>query len=381
VRRLLPAKWVATTCPVCNAPGAVETLGVRTQNLVGRNCALEMRLEDTLCLTCGLIYAAARPSEEALNDYYRDAHTRCSDYIDVPPDYDAARRLACIVRLVPSGGRILELGAGIGDFCSILAGAGFKASPVDPMANEIWPSGKFDAVLAYLLLEHVYNPRRFIAKAAQRLAPGGILIVEVPDFLRDPVASMVPEHLWHYAPQHLSALFADCGLATVDIERDHASRAFAFMIAARRSGVPRRHAFDANLVSEMRTAYRRTGSLVNAEEMRTRALCNDVAATNPPCIFVWGANDYATRIGERLSEIGYSKIQLIDSAASKIGTLHQGFSRPIKPPEFSGSEPEGCVILLCSPAWNGQIRTQVGASHLRKPRIIDAIKWQPSVRE
>jgi len=381
MKGLIPVKWVPTACPVCNAGSAVETLGVRAQRLVGRACTLDMRLEDTLCLACGLVYAATRPSEETLNAYYRDAHTRCSEYVDVPPDYDAARRLASITRLVPPGGRILELGAGTGDFCSSLTEAGYRASPVDPLTDEVWPSRDFDAILAYLVLEHVYDPRRFIAEAAQRLAPDGVLIVEVPDFLRDPVASLVPEHLWHYAPQHLSALFADCGLTTVEIERTNASRSFAFMIAARRAVVPERPAFDSKLIAAMRAAYERTAFLVDAEQMRTDALCNSIAAAKPPCVFIWGANEYATRIGRRLSEIGYSETQLIDSATSKIGTLHQGFSRPIKPPVFSGSEPEQCVILLCSPAWNGQIRTQVEASRLRKPRIIDAIKWQPSARE
>jgi len=381
MRRVIPATWLPTACPVCNASGAVEVLGVRIQSLVGRSCALDMQLEDTLCLACGLVYAATRPSEEALNAYYRDAHTRCSEYVDVLPDYDAARRLGCVARLVPSGGRILELGAGTGEFCSSLTEAGFTATPVDPLADEVWPTGEFDAVLAYLVLEHVCDPRRFIEQAAQRLALGGVLIVEVPDFLRDPVASLVPEHLWHYAPQHLSAMFADCGLTTLEIERTDASRAFAFMIAAWRQGIPQRPIFDADLIAAMRASYGRTATLMDAEEMRTQALCSDMTATGPPFIFVWGANDYATRIGRRLSEIGYSDTQLIDSAAGKIGTMHLGFSRPIQPPVFSGKEPEECVILLCSPAWNGQIRTQVEASRLHKPRIIDAIKWQPLARE
>jgi SAM-dependent methyltransferase len=246
---------------------------------------------------------------------------------------------------------------------------------------KVWPAGKFDVVLAYLVLEHVYDPRRFILDVARQLAPDGVFVIEVPDFLRDPVASLVPEHLWHYAPQHLSALLADCGLTTVEVDRTNASRSFAFMIAGRLAGTPQHPAFEPELIAAMRGAYRCAAKLVDAEEARTRALCDVVAADKPPCVFVWGANDYATRIGRQLSEIGYSEIYLVDSAASKIGTLYWGFSRPIQPPVFSGSEPEESVVLLCSPVWNGQIRTQVEGSPLRKPRIIDAVNWQPSVQD
>jgi SAM-dependent methyltransferase len=378
--QLVAAEWVPTVCPICNKASAVELLGTRAENLIGRRCTLEMRIDDTLCLTCGFIYAAARPSEAALNAYYRDAHIRCSEYIDVAPDYDRDRRLATIRRLVPPAGRILELGAGTGDFCSSLNAAGFNANPVDPLASAVWPSGSFDAVLAYLLLEHVHDPRSVIADVAQRLRPGGVLIIEVPDFLRDPVASLVAEHLWHFAPEHLSALFADRGVVVVEIDRITASREFAFMIAGRRAGEPRRPVFNPELVAAMRASYRRAAKLTNAEELRTQALCQDVTASTPPCIFVWAANEYATRIGRHLADIGYSEIQLIDSGASKIGTLHEGFTHPIKPPVFSGGEPEGSVILLCSPAWNDQIRAQIEVSRLRRPRIIDAVKWQPSVR-
>jgi SAM-dependent methyltransferase len=379
--RIVKADWRPAICPVCNTVCASEALGVRAQPLAGRTCTLEMRLEDKLCLSCGLIYAGSRPDEEALNTYYRDAHTRSSDYVEIAPDYDAACRMRRIRQFVPPGGRILELGAGTGEFCSELMKAGFTASPIDPLTDESWPGGEFDAILAYLLLEHVYDPRSFISVAAQRLVPNGVLIVEVPDFLRDPVASLVPEHLWHYAPEHLSALFADAGLTTVEVDRTHASRAFAFMIAARLGGVATRPQFNSALVDAMRTEYRRTTTLIDSEETRIQALCNVLAATNPPYVYVWGANEYATRIGQRLSKLGYSGTELIDSASSKIGTFHEGFKRPIRPPIFSGDEPQDSVVLLCSPAWNTQIRAQALASPLRKPRVIDAVAWQPAARD
>jgi SAM-dependent methyltransferase len=299
--------------------------------------------------------------------------------VDVQPDYDVTRRLAFITRCVRPRGRVLELGAGTGEFCATLTDAGFTTVPVDPLGEAAWPSEQFDAVLAYLVLEHVYDPRDFIAEAVKRLGPDGVLIAEVPDFLRDPVASLVSEHLWHYAPVHLSTLFADFDLGTVEVNRTDASRAFAFMIAARRSNLPARPVFDADLIASMRAAYRRAATLAAVEDARTRALCHFVADRKPPRIFVWGANEYATRIGKRLAEIGFSDPRIIDSAGSKIGSMHQGFRHPIESPVFLGNEPENSAVLLCSPAWNEQIRVQVETSRLRKPWIIDAINWEPSV--
>jgi len=338
-----------------------------------------MRIVDVLCLACGFVHASTRPNEAALLAYYRDAHTRCSDYVDVRPDYDLPGRLRRIDRFIPRGARILELGAGTGEFCAALRQSGWDATPVDPLGDEhITASGKrFNAVLAYLVLEHVHDPNQFIHEAANRLESEGVLIVEVPDFPRDPVNSLVPEHLWHYAPAHLAALFADCGLSTLEVDRSEASRPFAFAITARLTGSPARPEFRSGHVEMMRAAYLRAAPLINAEEARIHMLTDFIAAAHPPRVYVWGANEYASRIGRHFAESRGIDVRVVDSAASKIGTFHEGFSRPIEPPEFSGNEPERCVVLLCSPTWNAQIRQQVEASRLRTPKVLDAIEWRP----
>ncbi len=376
---LIQATWIPTTCPVCNFTGAREILGVRSERLLAQTLALQMQIEDALCLRCGFVHAAARPDEASLLAYYRDAHIRSSEFIYIKPDYDLAGRIDRIARFVRPRGRILELGAGTGEFCAELEKAGWQARPVDPLGGSTLPQAAagFDALLAYLVLEHVYDPRSFVENAVRHLAPGGIFIVEVPDFVRDPVSSLVSEHLWHYTPEHLSALLADFGLNVIDIDRSGASRPFAFAVAARRENAPRRTGFPEDVFDSARSAYARAKIQIEAEEKRARLLAEQVASAAPSHIYVWGANIYATRIGRRLAEIAHTHVHIVDSAASKIGTLHDGFSRPIEAPVFSRDEAKASLFLLCSPSWNTQIRAQIEGMGLVAPRIVDAISWQP----
>jgi SAM-dependent methyltransferase len=377
----IAATWTPTVCPICNRQEERERLGVRQQRLQGRTRSLEMCIEDMLCLACGFVHAGARPDQEALFLYYSDAHTRFSQYAEIRPDYDLEKRLILIERFIPRGGRILELGAGTGEFCQALCERGWSATPIDPLGerDKLPRESGFDAALAYLLLEHVHDPREFLIGAGRRLSAEGILIVEVPDFLRDPVASLQPEHFWHFTPKHLAALLADCGLNMIETDGEGASRHFAFTSVARRgAGAPHRPLLS-GMVERARAAYRRAERLIADEETRASRLAGFMSTAAAPRIYVWGANEYATRIGYRLSEAGVQDVHIIDSATTKIGTLHDGFAHPIEPPVFSGDEPEGCYVLLCSPTWNAEIRRAVGASTLRAPRIVDAVTWRPEL--
>ena len=98
---------------------------------------------------------------------------------------------------------VLDLGCGNGWFTAALANCGFDASGVDssrsgieiarrenpemtfllhdlsqPAAPE-W-LGRFDAVVAIDLIDHLEQPRRAIDSALLALKPGGLLIVSVP---------------------------------------------------------------------------------------------------------------------------------------------------------------------------------------------------------
>jgi len=51
-----------------------------------------------------------------------------------------------------------------------------------PEALAPWPSGALDVVTIVSVLEHVIEPRRLLAEARRLLAPGGVLLVNVPSW-------------------------------------------------------------------------------------------------------------------------------------------------------------------------------------------------------
>ena len=91
--------------------------------------------------------------------------------------------------------------------------------------------GNFDLVTSLEVVEHVAEPRSFIAALASRLAPGGLLIVSTPNrtawsrLLTITLAEglgRVPRGTHDFArfiaPDELSAMVREAGLEVVDVE-------------------------------------------------------------------------------------------------------------------------------------------------------------------
>jgi len=120
---------------------------------------------------------------------------------DAPPDRANALRYEAIARLCR--GRVLELGCGPGHLCGKIAGRGLEVTGVDKndgkvaKASRLYPRIRFrqadiltlpeepryDTVVLAEVLEHVTAElgSRMLAKAWELVAPGGRLVVGVPN--------------------------------------------------------------------------------------------------------------------------------------------------------------------------------------------------------
>jgi SAM-dependent methyltransferase len=83
-----------------------------------------------------------------------------------------------------------------------------------------------DVITCFDVLEHLYEPRRVMAKVGEWLKPGGIFYVLVPNV--DAAEARVfgsywhglelPRHLFHYSPASLKFLAESAGLRAVSLE-------------------------------------------------------------------------------------------------------------------------------------------------------------------
>ncbi|TRX23710.1 class I SAM-dependent methyltransferase [Flavobacterium franklandianum] len=140
-------------------------------------------------------------------------------------------KLNLINSLQPQKGRILDIGAGTGDFLSVAKNAGWETIGVEPSdrakaiakskgvsfveeTSEL-DSHSFDVISMWHVLEHVPDLDKQIKELKRLLKPTGTLIIAVPNFKSFDAkhygkfwaAFDVPIHFWHFSKTAIKILF------------------------------------------------------------------------------------------------------------------------------------------------------------------------------
>lgn len=152
-----------------------------------------------------------------------------------------------------TGKTALDVGCGAGLLAEPLARLGAKVTAIDAALELIEVAqahalgqgltidyraaavedldGTFDLVTSLEVIEHVADPRAFLASLAARLAPGGLMILSTPNrtawskLLTITLAERlgrIPKGTHDYArfitPEELSVMLADVGIKAIDVE-------------------------------------------------------------------------------------------------------------------------------------------------------------------
>jgi SAM-dependent methyltransferase len=176
-------------CRICGS-GGVENV------VLGRTPAWH-------CSNCGAAFTAGPASERNIEDYYRDAYeitgpdavsTEKRRWSRLP---EQARLLADLAGLLPPGAAILDVGCDKGYFLDEARRYGYRVAGVEPSRTardycrriglDVRAAledvkEEFDVVTLWHSLEHLPDPVEFLTRCRQRLRPGGILAIRVPDF-------------------------------------------------------------------------------------------------------------------------------------------------------------------------------------------------------
>lgn len=160
------------------------------------------------------------------------------------------RRMAYLEPLLPSSGTVLEVGCSSGFMLLPLAERGLECVGIEPSGifsdfvrqrgltcYENWeafkrgPDGErqFDLIMHFFVLEHVSDPVSFLAEQYENLAPGGRLVVEIPN-AADPLATILDipaferfywsvAHHWYFNEQSLEYVLKKTS-PTFDIRLD-----------------------------------------------------------------------------------------------------------------------------------------------------------------
>jgi SAM-dependent methyltransferase len=220
---------VGMTCPVCRGSMQEALRDVRDPQSGDAFDILR-------CSRCQL--GVTVPAPEDLEPYYGQRYYGGRHWIT--QRYCEWRRM----RVVSHATRgteprtLVDIGCGDGSFLLEARQAGWTvlgtevSDRIPSPGLEIWgsqedlrPRAPFGCITLWHSLEHLRDPSQTLADLAAMLAPGGALVIAVPDsrglqarlFNRHWFHLDVPRHLYHFSELSLRAALDDVGLDVVDV--------------------------------------------------------------------------------------------------------------------------------------------------------------------
>ena len=200
------------------------------------------------CEGCGVVFADPQPAEDELGAIYDEHYYEQFGFADGPHANDEglartkratfASLLSVATPFVPCGrgGRLLDVGCGLGFSLLAARDRGFDATGIDPLApadpaarpgrrivratlDAFAPAERFDVVSMVDVIEHVRDPVQTMRRAAALLVPGGVLLLATNDSSSAGARMLGPRwthyhraHLWFFTPATLRAAAERAGL-------------------------------------------------------------------------------------------------------------------------------------------------------------------------
>jgi 2-polyprenyl-3-methyl-5-hydroxy-6-metoxy-1,4-benzoquinol methylase len=203
-------------------------------------------LQTVVCHDCGLVSTNPRPTDEELEQFYREEYRKSYKQAVKPKPkhvYRAGRvaleRLSYLLPLLRPGQSVLDMGAGGGELLFLLRGLGYAVQGIEPNLGyggsardtlglpvqvthyqhaKVEP-GSLDVVTCFHVLEHLAHPIEALSIMGGWAKPGGLLLIEVPNVMSRcqwPSSRYHLGHLHHFSSSTLCLAGQKAGLTPVD---------------------------------------------------------------------------------------------------------------------------------------------------------------------
>ncbi|MCX5876792.1 MAG: class I SAM-dependent methyltransferase [Deltaproteobacteria bacterium] len=237
------AEFVEVDCPACGSA-------------LRKNAFEKYGFTFLRCGSCATLYMSPRPSEEVMADYYRNSENYAYWAKHIFPASEDIRRekihkpwLARVVAYCDQycieRGTMVEIGPGFGTFSSLAIEqkvfkrvVAIEPTPelaeacrrrgmvvfekrVEDLCNEVADA---DVVVAFEVIEHLFEPSRLLSSLYAVLRPGGLLVLSCPNGEGFDVAVLGPgskavdaEHVNLFNPASLGVLVRSCGFEVLEV--------------------------------------------------------------------------------------------------------------------------------------------------------------------
>jgi SAM-dependent methyltransferase len=250
---------------------------------------------------------------------------------------------------LPDAGRLLDVGCGNGAFLRVFSRfaprwtlAGTELSDKQRQAVQqidrveslyaCTPDrvpGGFDLVTLIHVLEHIPTPREVLGQVRGKLKAGGLLVVQIPNYLQNPFDLLVADHSTHFTPATAEALIRGAGYEIVAVATDWVPKELTVVARRAEGPVVAPPAADGAALGTVARVVDWIRSVV--EGARRCAAAGDFG--------LFGTSIAATWLG---SELGDRVRFFVDEDPSRIGKTFMG--RPVYAP--SQVPPGGQVFLV-----------------------------------
>jgi SAM-dependent methyltransferase len=343
-----------TACRVCGSHIAKASYEASAPALTSMMAFIDIPTLAYVCDGCGHAQCADLPDIETFYDTTYRISLESDDHdqifavaADGSPIYRTDHQAAIGLRLLdlPQGASILDYGAGKATTMRKMCAARPDLHPhvfdvsrdympawdgwvaVEDQATytvpEAW-AGRFDAIISHFVIEHVAEPVGFLKTLRALLAPGGRVLLSMPDVAANPGDMTVADHLNHFSRASLNRALQLSGFALEKIDSD----AFpgAFFAVALRSEEP--VAIDGDR-QEIAAAAAKAREICDFWKQATQRLDGAAKQFSGKRAAVYGSGFYGSWICSRI-EADVDFRVFLDQNPKLQGSIH--FNRPVLAP-------------------------------------------------